>query len=256
MTRSASTTTSMSSREICPACNGGVSRERSLSVVDHGTYTTFKCYRASCGHWGRYNNGDFGDAADGERQSRPEMPHSRPVTAQELLQWQACYPTTDQDVARLRLRYVDADKRWWYPVLDPTGHERGGAARATDGRTPKAVVYSNEPQPWTAGSWYVKDGDVTTVLLVEDQVSAAKAALYVTTVALIGCNISEALTEQLLKYTKNVYIALDKDAIVKSTELARKLTPLFDSVGVILLERDIKDCYEIPKCIQELQSRH
>ena len=97
------------------------------------------------------------------------------------------------------------------------------------------------------GSWYHNDG-ADTVVLVEDQVSAARMAKHVTSVALLGCHLNDTLLQFLAKHTKHLKIALDYDALDKAVKMAAQVSPLFQSVAVWSLPIDIKNMDEETLC--------
>lgn len=82
-----------------------------------------------------------------------------------------------------------------------------------------------------------------TIVLVEDQVSAMKAAQAgVTGVALLGVDLSyDKIRELQQAQPTQVIVALDQDAAAKGFELVRNFSPAFRSMRVALLEHDLKD---------------
>lgn len=108
--------------------------------------------------------------------------------------------------------------------------------RALDNRKPKVVSHTEKG----AIAWYV-NRITPGVIIVEDQLSALRASAYLTSVALLGTNLSEERVEEIRKVAKGqVYLALDNDAIqtaVKYVVKYRSVLPM----RLLRLDKDIKD---------------
>lgn len=135
------------------------------------------------------------------------------------------------------------------PVYDPKGHIRGYTLRTSwwkDEPGPKSRAYKAEAGPWLG--WYrpERGGMGQPAILVEDQISAMRIAtdsrrLGYAAVALMGVGLNEEKIGELQRNTKHVIIALDKDATGQAFAHARKWRYAFETMRVVVLERDVKD---------------
>jgi len=78
----------------------------------------------------------------------------------------------------------------------------------------------------------------TSVLLVEDCVSACAASSCFNSIALLGTNIPDECIKYLIRYDK-LYLALDDDATAKSLKLQKQLS-VYRPTFIIPLRQDIK----------------
>lgn len=231
-------------RTVCPFCGGGRTRERSFVATNDGTFVKYMCHRGSCGKRGKWDAVSGGPATSVKDKDPQPLPYVYSPTAEELSSYASKYSLTPEALSRLRpmrCKYSRGEERWWYPVFGPHGSEHGGIGRSFT-TTPKSLTHIDSG--YHLGSWYVKDGDATTVAVVEDQVSASKLAGHVTTVALLGCHLNDVLLEYLAKHTKHLLIALDFDALDKAVNLAGRVSSRFEKVTVVPLSKDVKDMSE------------
>ena len=100
---------------------------------------------------------------------------------------------------------------------------------------PKALIYPNSLKtPWICG-------DYDEAVVCEDILSAIKVAnIGKTGIALSGTTLQLDYLGLFKKY-KKVYVALDKDASLKSLELKKLLDIYVKDVIIVLLEKDLKD---------------
>lgn len=228
-------------RTVCPSCQGGRSGEVSLSVrdLDEGIIK-LSCWRASCGFYAV----SFVDP--GARLQSKKIKPGRPY-AHKLK------PVSGMLGATLALDYglspTVFDAHGWkqetnsetlvMPVRGPSGLIRGHTTRTFT--TPKRVMaYKETAQPWL--DWWRYCGQAKTVL-VEDQLSACRLhALGYTAIALLGTSLSAGdVTEIQHNYTyDDVYLALDRDAYVKSLQLVKRHNHILRMLPVCL-DEDIKN---------------
>lgn len=231
-------------RDVCPFCGGGRTKEKSFVAVNEGGVIRYICHRGSCGKRGVWlSDSEVGASlttVSPDRYVKP-WPHKQTPSKPELADFASKYHLTDDDLSRLRPMVCYDEhkhKRWWYPIFGPHGSVHGGQARSLEGVRPKSLTFMEDG--YKLGSWYVCDG-AESVVLVEDQVSAAKLGGIVTTVALLGCHLNDTLMLFLAKHTKHLKIALDYDALDKAASLAHRVAPYFHTVSVIPLTTDIKN---------------
>lgn len=231
--------------ERCPACGGGSTEERTLSVSKREGTLLWKCHRASC---------EFAGAATvGGRQDRTlavQVPQVRGTVgrfiaeqsealdehvAAELL---ARYGITKAHIAKYGIGWDKETERLAIPVTDFRSERLGVVLRALDKRQPKSKSHTEQG----AMSWFVNHtATIPGIIIVEDQFSAIRASDYLTSVALLGTHLSEENVDALrAARLRPVYLALDADAWEQSVRLAiqhRARLPL----QLVRLSKDIKD---------------
>lgn len=235
--------------EMCPSCNGGDSRESSLSVTRSKNRLLFTCHRASCG---------FHGAADISGRYRPEVysnkkehryPKVPAVGINEymlrLIANKYGVPTKQLEAAGLQWS-GDGDgfynKRVVFPIYDFDGKERGRNYRSYIEKVkPKAVVELKSPDAIKA-SWYRWKKHSPTLVVVEDQMSAIKLAKHTHTLALLGTNLSDGVVEEIRKAGyKKVLLSLDNDATWNAIILQIRHKNDIPGLLVASLAKDIKD---------------
>lgn len=95
-------------------------------------------------------------------------------------------------------------------------------------------------------SWYKWTRRSKTLLLVEDQVSAVRAARDFHVISLLGTTLSEAKVREIVynhEYDK-VILCLDKDATYKSISSTLRLRGTIKGLLMKSLEKDVKDFTE------------
>ena len=215
------------SGQHCPFCNGGREKEKSFSVTrTAGGGLLYKCHRNSCGKYGRID--DYGDRVEYKKASLPRVmfnEETQALTATQLQFFLTTYGLTYAEMKQTQFAYIPDYKAVWQPVFDPRGNIRGGVVR--DYRQKKVRNYQEFDGAWI--SWHrptLPEGEKSNVLvMVEDQLSAAKVARFYDCVALLG-----------------TYLGPDKVA-----EIAAEIGPGGVSTGspepkvILLLDEDAKN---------------
>lgn len=116
----------------------------------------------------------------------------------------------------------------------------GAVGRTLSNSPLKSRIYLNSKGCITVGKG-------KTLVLVEDPFSACSIARdeKYTGCALLGTNLTDNVREKIKEYS-TLMVCLDKDASVKSLKIADHLRFLGKDVKVRLLDKDLKDCYDLP----------
>lgn len=249
----------MSRRGLCPWCNGGERNEHSFVVRATDSGLSYSCYRASCsatyrsrGHIGdmglRPPSGDDILAPVQHRKLNPYRSTLTPLPTDMLTMFRDKFDLTPEELTAGGFKWAPEDHRVYMPVYGPMGKRRGAMLRSyADNPRIKAIAYPESQAPWQA--WYKlgtgrPDGiDQPLILVVvEDQVSALKTARHYNTVATLGTYLTEdRLAELAAIGARNVLFALDQDATGKAIDMMRQNMLLFESTGVVFLDKDFKD---------------
>ena len=89
-------------------------------------------------------------------------------------------------------------------------------------------------------AWYTNRA-TTGVIIVEDQLSAIRASDYLTSVSLLGTNLSEERVEEIKRTADGpVFLALDNDAIASAVKYVVKYRSQLP-MQPVRLDKDIKD---------------
>lgn len=108
--------------------------------------------------------------------------------------------------------------------------------RALDGRTPKVVSYTDKG----AIAWYINRVSNGTII-VEDQLSAVRASAYLTSVALLGTDLSYNKVNEIKEIGRfPVLLALDNDAIAKAVKYVQQYRSVLP-MQLVRLDKDLKD---------------
>ena len=248
-----------SGHEMCPLCKGGNARERSFVVRPiGGSAVHYKCYRVTCGMGSGILNGNHVFIADKPvKQFTPKeyKEDTRVLDNEELRFFSMKYELTKEELDANGVRRVPMRNSYMFPIYNHLGYQIGCVDRAYWGRTPKSISY-----------WFKDDRKLhfpignkkgSTLLLVEDQVSAIKANRFMPTCALLGTSLSLDVAEYLSRLYPNVVIALDKDASSKAINYKIKFGLLFRNFNVVLLSKDIKDTLhvELEEILHEWQAK-
>ena len=225
-------------REVCPQCGGGSTSEKSLGLgISEEGYLWWKCHRASCGLSGKR-------LAWGVVQGPGAAPKKRPKGFTGALE-----ALSDEHKGKFRAVFeLDTPQNWrfapeyariYMPVWGPDYRTRGAILRnlPEDKRTPKTLTFKAEvEQPWM--HWAGPDRD--NPVIVEDMISAAKVQQSgITAVCILGTHLGLEKVREILRYTDQAVLALDKDAYSKATQYAVQYRHLIN-FEVWKLERDLK----------------
>lgn len=224
--------------QLCPACRGGSTGERSLSVSRDGDSLLWKCHRASCGF-----GGGSGSKATSYRTQTPSTKgivgrtyyraaDPLPAEVAELLE-SKYYLSANQ----LRLLMWDADaQRVALPVLNSEGELTGCVLRSESGEQPKALSYNEDNAVAVFRNYSSPD-----LIIVEDIYSALRASQYINAAALLGTHLNYERMAALksLKCKRN-YLALDADAFDKTIKYVREFRNDLTMIPV-KLEKDLKN---------------
>lgn len=222
----------------CPECGG---KSKCMVVpAENGRGYYFKCFRDSCGVNGLTGGKgrELGHLQPAKLSRRSIFP-AIPTRDLQKLSWgqykyfREKYRMTAPQVNRLADGYDPMDSATIFPIRDPLGEQRGYVRRYFDGRLPKAPIRPyEETGPLTA--WY-RPYDVSVynapLVLVEDQISAARLSADVPTVALLGTRLGLSAEAEVITWCRNhkgcpVIVSLDEDATTTGIALKSELNGL------------------------------
>lgn len=232
-------------REVCPTCGGGSSREKSLVVTrdDSGTLLWI-CHRASCSTKGNNSSQNYPILSTNPQPTKKARKKFTGTTV----------PLREKHLEIIYKRWGIHEPQHWYwtpshggrvamSIRSPKYTHRGWVLRDIMNRSPiKTLTYVDDGEEGI--SWYREHLTADTVV-VEDIPSAVRASRYVNAVALLGTGVGLTRAQEIAEYsTGRVTIALDQDATSQAFKLARRYAGLWGDVGVLMLEKDIKDMKE------------
>jgi hypothetical protein len=232
-------------KTLCVYCEGGETKELSFAVTRQDRNTVaYKCHRASCDKGGYvYLDGGAGEEVTKVRVFTPNPYRGQTVALEyeDLAFLDERYGLDLEYVIRAGwVRAVEPGFALAMPVISPLGALRGLVVKRKleDGR--KYVnSYKIADEPWMC--WYRTS--FRDVVVVEDQISALKAARFATTVALLGAELSQSKVDEIKQVSKGkIWLALDRDATDKTFEYLRRYrTYCNGNLNGLMLSKDIKD---------------
>lgn len=238
------------SGQICPACEGGATKERSLSVSRRGGVLLWHCHRASCGFRGSDGT------ASADLPSRPRKSTGGRINIRtsplnkatiKFLATKFGIPESSFELAGLAWTgdgNGPYERRICYPIYSPDSRKRGESYRSYEGRSPKAIISLDDGA--IASCWYKWKRASDILVIVEDQVSAIKLAPHYHSLALLGTNLSDAKVEEVKegKY-KYIYLCLDNDATYQAIKIQLERSRDLPNMRVMGLAKDIKNMNEV-----------
>ena len=229
------------SRIVCPTCDGGTQRERSLAIraMDEIDCTVVKlsCWRSTCSWYAVTMPG--GDVKFETRKLKPANVYREPIG-----------PLSLERNLSLPKRFGLLPAVWaahgWgrtgdtlvMPVLSPYGGVRGHVTR-TFTKPKRCMTYKATAQPWL--DWWLDD-EATATIVVEDCLSACRLnGLGYNAVALLGTSMTAEQAKEIREqWPALVYLALDRDAFVKAQKLAKRFRHILNLLPICLSE-DVKN---------------
>lgn len=238
-------------REVCPFCGGGSSKEKSLNVTVRDGAILYNCHRASCpdGHGALGSNGVVRITRNRTRKPKGTRYEGELVPLTE--EWHD-YLGNKVGFDEWHLKESGAmlaveENRVAYPIYGPMGVRRGWSLRSYEQFCePKSRTHMDDPSAVHLS--YYRSCGTSTVLIVEDIPSAVRASRYIDAVALLGTACPIEYAAEIREHYAHVVWALDEDATFKALSLSRQHTLLFESSRVLVLQEDLKDLEEEELC--------
>lgn len=232
--------------QLCPKCEGGRTREYSLSVTMTGGALKWMCHRASCAFAGVHQMSAASRVAapsPSPIRRRSVRFEGHPLDQGTLDYLESSFLINKQQAEEFGLQWTEARSdsgkgRVVIPIRSRDFSLRGHVLRAIDSSdAPKGI------SSWDGsgtGAWFNRPGS-DKLVIVEDCYSAIRASQYVNSFALLGTHISSDTIDELKEsgLTK-VYLALDKDALnISIAHVAAHKNKL--PIKVVPLKKDIKN---------------
>lgn len=227
--------------ELCPACGGGATKERTLSVTRREGRLYWNCHRASCPFSGSDAVGFLTVTRSKPSDCRGVVGrtiarHSErvPENLRQYLRQKYCI--TEQHIGKYQLGWDTETNRLVLPVQDAQGNLLGVNLRSLSGAKPKSKLHTESG----ALSWHINR--VTPgLIIVEDQFSAIRASDYLSSVALLGTQLNEDDAYSIKKHARGpVYLALDADAWDQAVKLVMYHRSVLQ-MQLVKLPCDLKD---------------
>lgn len=258
----------VSERFLCPVCNGGSDKERSLSITRRSqTEASFNCFRNKC----NLNGGHVALFSGTEGQILKH--NSNRTSNNDLVRNLTGLDTDTVEFFMKRYNMTPAmlhygrfqttfDRRVYMWIFSPHRLKRGGSVRKYKelyvGRReyasiPKTMMHYNGTDN-VALSWYYKGRgrrkSSDTLVIVEDIVSALRLIPYVDSVSLLGTGLGYPKQSEIrrLMYDR-VVLALDEDATAKALRIKKDTRLVIPNMEVMYLDKDIKD--QTPEELEE-----
>lgn len=238
----------LTDRLVCYFCNGGGTKEVSLAVTRVDSLNVkYICHRSSCGKRGSILVSGQGGEEHTQVATKKFVPNPYTGIVEDLQL---------EDLEYLDKKYeIDLNtviQAGWMkakgpgfgllmPVFGPTGAFRGAMLRRefSDGKPKQVASYKQLDEPWIC--WYRTSH--SQIVLVEDQISALKAAKFSTSVALLGTGLTTEKMDEILSVAKGkIWLALDRDAHRDTFDYLKRYRSYCNgNFQAYLLSKDIKN---------------
>lgn len=224
--------------QMCPMCNGGSTKEQTLSVSRVGSNILWKCHRSSC---------TFAGGTSGGRPVSPMLKvQSRGVWGRQCVREADALPVwatdwlkenvgiNERQISKHQLGW--ADGRLVQPIFNFQYELLGCNLRSLDGHQPKNKLHCESG----ALAWYINQ-TTTELIIVEDIFSAIRVSEYMNSVALLSTHLNDERVEEIKRAGCGpVYLALDNDAFAKTISYCKRwrwMTP-------VVMTKDLKNLSE------------
>ena len=146
-----------------------------------------------------------------------------------------------EEAEKQGFKWLSTENRLYMPTYNKSGYVIGGTAKTIVKKLkPKSIQYRHAN---VSMIHYPKQREQDYVILVEDTLSAVRLVVAgYPAAALLGTNITDEMLKQLIEQEKNVTLALDGDASMKSINYKKKIGMFFKNFRLVLLSnRDMKE---------------
>lgn len=157
------------------------------------------------------------------------------------LEWLEKYGLTNDEIRANKIGWSEQHERLIFPVWDGAGNLvffQGRKFSSDGGRHSKYFTGGRSEDVF-----HILGPDDSSIILVEDAVSAIKVARVAQVMPLWGSNIGPERVRRLAMLFKRLVIWLDKDKAEYSLKTRLKASPYFDKVKSVVTNKDPK-CYE------------
>jgi len=248
-------------REIeCPFCPAADKEKGSLSVSRTTDGLLYQCYRAKCGAHGHIptsHNGIITSIRKKKNVNQFDYEVSK-LTNEQYSRLIVNYNLTVDEIDSNGLRWVSETSKLAIPLFDANYLQWGWEAKKIKGlsnfkdTSKKSIAYTTVENPVRLhypklSKEYIEERtalDNSTIVLVEDVISAIRVMRYVDSVALLGHSLGIAQVLALLEGYKDVIVALDPDATDKAIKMKREYGGYFNTFEVKPLKKDPKNMTE------------
>ena len=238
---------SVASGQVCPKCNGGHAHERSLSVGRTGAFLWWRCHRASCAFRGTDKSKGDGATTTDERRGRYIECKRTQIPPELKARLSKMYSIHEETIDRARWSYTPDynghGARVIFPIISPSGRQRGEQFRSYSGHLPKS--FTNGELATNLTSWYRFRKYAKVLVIVEDIPSALRIAETerVDSLALLGTVLNFDRVQEIREegYTR-VWLSLDRDATAHAIAMKREFDKYLPCLTLKPLgEEDVKD---------------
>jgi hypothetical protein len=199
---------------LCPFCQGGRDKERCFSITRSADGAIlYLCHRASCNKKGKITDHPTFVQTNKSKAVEPFTKETKFLTDLQIQFFEAKYGITGKELAYAGFLYAPTEGKFVQPVYGPGRAYRGVVLRdynVKDVKSHRNVLH----EPWQG--WYFNPNP-RGIVIVEDQLSALKAARFYTTVALLNTTFTQDKALEIKRVQdsqniKTVLLSLDFDA--------------------------------------------
>lgn len=232
--------------EQCPQC---AERGQDNACDNLGIHEDGHKYCFSCGFYQPKQGVSLADLArefhtvesqQKEKNDSNSLPFdTHPFIPQKALTWLKKYGITNEEIEENQISFSPSRELLVFPI-----GSKGQHMEAWQGR----YFGSNPEHPKYLTKGYksnimhvVNAGETSTVILVEDLISAIKVGRQYAAMPLFGSDITKTQLFRLSRYYENIAIWLDPDKYQHAIKLGQRAELFFKEVHVVFSEKDPKD---------------
>lgn len=236
----------------CPFCH---SDEKAFVVTRKQLSALYICHRAGCSRKGRVTvgasdkpiGGSFYRRASGSNKLAEAINRLEPLPLSVVKFMFERYNLPPGKLNSYGVMWSPSLERVFFSIRNQYGNEVGGVLRRlAPGTGPKTLTVMTVPEASPIAFYGAPSQSKGKVqLVVEDQLSAMRAAALVPTTALLGTNLNVVGMNAIRKLQpRKLVICLDADAFNKGLELQKRWRDCFEECVVVKPPCDLKDMTE------------
>lgn len=232
-------TNGQSIRIDCPFCNHN---DKSLSITRKIAHILYHCFHASCGRSGVLGGKISLNKADTKFTPKIFKGNTEPMPVNIVTEYLSKYNISNVDIKLQGILWDSTDQRLVFPLYTEVGHKWGTLTKAiTNGVKPKTILYKYEDI--IALHFPIqKLTDETTIVLVEDVISAIVVSKVAPCAAILGTHLREKVVLALRRMGfARIILMLDPDATAKAIGQAKTFAGLMNFSVIPLSKGDPKD---------------
>lgn len=232
--------------EQCPQC---AERGQDNSQDNLGIHEDGHKYCFSCGYYESKKGVSIDDltrqfhSTELQQEERKNDSNSlpadiSPLISQKALTWLKKYGITNWEIEENQISFSPSRELLIFPIGSKGQHMEAWQGRYFGSNTEHPKYRT---KGYKSNVMHIVNPESTTVVLVEDIISAIKVGRQFSAMPLFGSDITKTQLFRLSRYYENICIWLDPDKYQHAIKLGQRAELFFKEVHVVFSEKDPKD---------------